>query len=135
VPTCASPGIPPIASVPLVSSGGRRLTLLLQETVLSVLVAAQIGRPCLVFPSYGFPCSEQSAHPGAFALYWLRVYGLQLLLNLRKRCVLPPLYSTQVLHFVSGLVVWIVAGTLPGLTLDLPDQKAQDFLVRIALPR
>jgi hypothetical protein len=130
-----SPGIPPIASIPLVSSGGRRPTLLLQETTPSVLVAAQIGRPCLVFPSYWFPCPKQSAHPGAFALFWLRVYGLQLLLNRRKRCVLPPLNSTQVFHFASGLVAWIVVGTLPGLTLEQPDQKARGFLIRIALPR
>jgi hypothetical protein len=31
--------------------------------------------------------------------------------------------------------MWIVIGTLPGLTLELPDQKAQGFLVRIAVPR
>jgi hypothetical protein len=135
MPDCASPGIPPIASVPLISSGGRHPTSLLHETVPSVFATEQIGRPCCVFPSCGFPSSEHSAHLGAFALYWLRVYGLQLLLGLRKRCVLPPLNSTQVLHFASGLVVWIVAGTLPDLTLELPDQKARGFLSRIALPR
>jgi hypothetical protein len=42
---------------------------------------------------------------------------------------------TQVLHFASGLVVWIVIGTFFGVTLELPDQKTRDFLVRIALPR
>jgi hypothetical protein len=31
--------------------------------------------------------------------------------------------------------VWIVAGTYPGHTLELPDQKAQGFLVPIPLPR
>jgi hypothetical protein len=31
--------------------------------------------------------------------------------------------------------VWSVAGTRPGLTLELPDQKARGCLVEIALPR
>jgi hypothetical protein len=49
--------------------------------------------------------------------------------------VLPPLNSIQVLTFASGLVVWIVAGTHLSLTLELPDQKAQGFVIQIALPR
>jgi hypothetical protein len=36
--------------------------------------------------------------------------------------------------FSSGLFVWIVAGTHPGLSLELPDQKTRGFLVQIALP-
>jgi hypothetical protein len=39
----------------------------------------------------------QSARPGAFALQLLRNCVLQLVL--RKRCVLPSLNPTQVLHF------------------------------------
>jgi hypothetical protein len=58
----------------------------------------------------------------------------QLLLVLRKRCA-ATVNPTQVLHFASGLVVWIVIGTFFGVTLELPDQKTRDFLVRIALPR
>jgi hypothetical protein len=40
--------------------------------------------------------------------------------------VLPPLKFIQVLTFASGLVVWIVAGTHPGLTLESPDQRLED---------
>jgi hypothetical protein len=56
-----------------------------------------------------------------------------LLLDLRRHCVLPPLNSIQVLTFALGLVVWIVAGTHTGLTLELPDQKGRGFMVQIAL--
>jgi hypothetical protein len=49
--------------------------------------------------------------------------------------VLPPLNSIQVLTFALGLVVWIVAGTHTGLTLELPDQKGRGFMVQIALLR
>jgi hypothetical protein len=31
--------------------------------------------------------------------------------------------------------VWIVAGTRSGLTLELPDRKARDFLASIVLKR
>jgi hypothetical protein len=31
--------------------------------------------------------------------------------------------------------VWIVAGTRPGVVLELPDRKARGFLVPIALKR
>jgi hypothetical protein len=42
--------------------------------------------------------------------------------------VLDPVFIT-VLIFLSRACVWIVAGTHPGLTLELPDRKDRGFLV------
>jgi hypothetical protein len=41
--------------------------------------------------------------------------------------LLPSLKSIQVSTFTSGLVVRIVAGTHPGLTLESPDQRLEDL--------
>jgi hypothetical protein len=41
--------------------------------------------------------------------------------------------SSLILIFPSDSVVWIVAETHPGLTLELPIQKARGFLVSVAL--
>jgi hypothetical protein len=46
--------------------------------------------------------------------------------------VLDPVFFT-VLIFLSSDCVWIVAGTYPGLTLELLDRKARVFLAKIAL--
>jgi hypothetical protein len=42
--------------------------------------------------------------------------------------------TIKVSIFPLDLVVWIVAGTHPGIVLELSDQKTQEFLVQIALP-
>jgi hypothetical protein len=40
--------------------------------------------------------------------------------------LLPPLKSVQLSTFTSGLVVRIVVGTHPGLTLESLDQRLKD---------
>jgi hypothetical protein len=43
--------------------------------------------------------------------------------------------SLQASIFFLASFVWIVARIHPGLTLELSDRKARDFIVQIALPR
>jgi hypothetical protein len=66
-----------------------------------------------------------------FPLLLLSQFSSIVVLQFANRC--RPESAPSQFFDLCLLCVWIVAGTHPGLTLELPDQKAQGFLDSIVL--